>query len=494
MALRNLARPARDPRGRHLGPGPEGVCTRWPSCRKRFTWSEATAASSTLDFAERLTPEQRELRASLRDELEEICSRCEGVFLEEKPASFAVHYRNASEQVARTACDAVLAGPAAREAVQVRHGKQVVELLLIPTDKGSALRHIRRNVGATAVLFLGDDLTDEDAFAVLRGPDVSVKVGEGPTRAAHRLEDTREVARTLARARRDARGVGPGWLRGADRGAFAALGSAHGGAGDARRTHLLVLRAATGFAWPFLRVARRSTGRDLRRPAGRRVGSLGSGLPRRFDVARDSLAEHHRDRLPRLLGRPPQATGGTHRPDPDRRGHGPGGAGVRAPPGLRTRPDPVAGPLARPAGRRLDRADRAALAAGGLEDREGRKPRERARGRRPRAGAPGAGPALRHREPRGHGALGTRASRAHRHLLEELGRSARAARSRPGAVPAQRAHPQGPVPLSDGSDRRRGHDQPARGHRRRAQLGLSLLLAARRGSRRYHARAAGKPR
>ncbi|MBC7835787.1 MAG: bifunctional trehalose-phosphatase/glycoside hydrolase family 15 protein, partial [Phycisphaerales bacterium] len=53
-------------------------------------------------------------------------------------------------------------------------------------------------VAATAVLFVGDDLTDEDAFAVLRGPDAGVKVGPEPSRAIWRVRDTEEVARLLA--------------------------------------------------------------------------------------------------------------------------------------------------------------------------------------------------------------------------------------------------------------------------------------------------------
>ncbi|HYE03510.1 MAG TPA: trehalase-like domain-containing protein, partial [Phycisphaerales bacterium] len=41
--------------------------------------------------------------------------------------------------------------------------------------------------------------TDEDAFSVLRGPDVGIKVGPGPTRAAYRVGDPVQVARVLAR-------------------------------------------------------------------------------------------------------------------------------------------------------------------------------------------------------------------------------------------------------------------------------------------------------
>src|SRR5262249_3951526 len=54
-------------------------------------------------------------------------------------------------------------------------------------------------VAASATLMLGDDVTDEDAFALLSGPDVSVKAGPGETCAKYRVADTVEVARLLAR-------------------------------------------------------------------------------------------------------------------------------------------------------------------------------------------------------------------------------------------------------------------------------------------------------
>jgi trehalose 6-phosphate phosphatase len=87
----------------------------------------------------------------------------------------------------------------------------VCELLLVPTDKGRALTTVRANVGATAVMFLGDDVTDEDAFATLAGPDVGVKVGDGDTIAPFRVGSPDEVAilLTALRTRR------ADWLAGA---------------------------------------------------------------------------------------------------------------------------------------------------------------------------------------------------------------------------------------------------------------------------------------
>jgi trehalose 6-phosphate phosphatase len=43
------------------------------------------------------------------------------------------------------------------------------------------------------VLYVGDDVTDEDAFAALRPDDVGVKVGAGQTLARYRVADPAAV-------------------------------------------------------------------------------------------------------------------------------------------------------------------------------------------------------------------------------------------------------------------------------------------------------------
>jgi len=149
-------------------------------------------------FAAELSDEARTLRQRLTDQLTEIADGIEGVSLEHKPASIALHYRLASEDDAKRACDAVDAGPAALSGVYTKRGKMVVELSVVATDKGTALDTVRHRCGASACIFLGDDITDEDAFARLRGPDVAVKVGEGESMAPHRIDDTHAVAQLLA--------------------------------------------------------------------------------------------------------------------------------------------------------------------------------------------------------------------------------------------------------------------------------------------------------
>ncbi len=150
-------------------------------------------------FAERLSSETRALRTRLVGALESLLARFPGCTLEIKPASVAFHYRGATGPVADGAVQAIQAGPGRWQGVSVRHGKKVIELGVTETDKGKALERIRQRFGASAVIFLGDDVTDEDAFATLGGPDVGIKVGPGETRAEFRAADTTEAARILAR-------------------------------------------------------------------------------------------------------------------------------------------------------------------------------------------------------------------------------------------------------------------------------------------------------
>lgn len=152
-----------------------------------------------VGFADALSDDKRALRGRILRDLQEIAARAAGLDVETKPAGAAFHYRRADPEAARSALAAVLAGPAAEPGVHLRHGKCVLELSVVPTSKGEALSLLRSREGASAVLFMGDDITDEDGFAVLRGPDVGVKIGSGESAASQRLQDPIAVAQTLAR-------------------------------------------------------------------------------------------------------------------------------------------------------------------------------------------------------------------------------------------------------------------------------------------------------
>lgn len=134
-----------------------------------------------------------------------------GVFLEDKTWTFSVHYRTADESVLprlRAAIDAV----ATQQGLRITEGKKVIEVRPpVSVDKGTAVYSLARDLGALAVgaslLFAGDDVTDEDAFRLLRAhhPDaVTIRVGAAADTAAEfALDDPDAVLGLLERILRN---------------------------------------------------------------------------------------------------------------------------------------------------------------------------------------------------------------------------------------------------------------------------------------------------
>mgnify|MGYP002651198913 CR=1 FL=1 len=87
---------------------------------------------------------------------------------------------------------------AATEGVRHLAGKGVHELSVLQADKGTALRALATELDADAVVYLGDDVTDEHAFAVLGEGDLGIKVGAGETAASARVDDATAVPEILA--------------------------------------------------------------------------------------------------------------------------------------------------------------------------------------------------------------------------------------------------------------------------------------------------------
>jgi trehalose 6-phosphate phosphatase len=144
-----------------------------------------------------LDDEQRARLQRLTAELRALVDGEPGVTLEPKPAGVAVHVRNAPPEVGTRVLDAVRGGPATRDGIETTPGKAVLDLSVARMDKGAALDLLRERVAADAVLFAGDDVTDETAFAKLRPGDVGVKVGPGDTAAEHRVDAPPDIAALL---------------------------------------------------------------------------------------------------------------------------------------------------------------------------------------------------------------------------------------------------------------------------------------------------------
>jgi trehalose 6-phosphate phosphatase len=148
------------------------------------------------DFSAAVGESARALLADLEQTMADLASRYPGSTIEVKPVSVAFHVRNAAPEHAQEALDAALAAVSDWD-VHITEGKAVREFAVIDTDKGEALELLRRQGAADALVFFGDDVTDEKAFSRLGGTDVGVKVGSGDTRAAYRVEAPDDVALAL---------------------------------------------------------------------------------------------------------------------------------------------------------------------------------------------------------------------------------------------------------------------------------------------------------
>lgn len=118
-----------------------------------------------------------------------------GLEVEDKRLAIALHYR----KVDAAGVDALRTwSETAPPGLDRLWGKRVLELRPHGYSKGRAVARLAAEHPQAAPLFIGDDTTDEEAFAALpQGP--TVKVGEGETCARARLPDVEAVVNYLKR-------------------------------------------------------------------------------------------------------------------------------------------------------------------------------------------------------------------------------------------------------------------------------------------------------
>lgn len=111
-----------------------------------------------------------------RRELEERLENLAGVIIEDKRASLAVHFRECSDPSMAEA--AIRRIGLQLEGARLIGGKRVVNIVLAgAADKGVALRRLRERLAGPPAVFVGDDDTDEDAFAVRSHEVIGIRIG-----------------------------------------------------------------------------------------------------------------------------------------------------------------------------------------------------------------------------------------------------------------------------------------------------------------------------
>lgn len=137
------------------------------------------------------------LSAPERQRLVDFAGAHPGVFIEDKGAAVALHYRAApaAEPAARSLAQALVG--ANSDELDLLDGKKVLEIRRRGSHKGDAIADFLREppFAGRRPVFVGDDVTDEDGFAVVnRLGGCSVCVGNNPhSRARWRLPDVAAV-------------------------------------------------------------------------------------------------------------------------------------------------------------------------------------------------------------------------------------------------------------------------------------------------------------
>jgi trehalose 6-phosphate phosphatase len=125
---------------------------------------------------------------SIESLLSTFASHNPGLLLERKRGALALHYRQRPEL---EACCLSLVEDAAAELPKtvLTRGKMVIETRFHTATKGTAINGFLQEFPfrGRKPFFAGDDVTDEDAFAVVNELDgISIKVGPGSTAARFR--------------------------------------------------------------------------------------------------------------------------------------------------------------------------------------------------------------------------------------------------------------------------------------------------------------------
>jgi trehalose 6-phosphate phosphatase len=149
----------------------------------RAGWTEAVLEPTLAEWARRIrefgdehdTPELRRRR----------------VRLEDKGAIVAFHWRGAPDEEAARAATEAIAAAAEAEGLRTQWGRKVLEVRPpVQFDKGAAIASFLRGTDVAVALYVGDDVTDLDAFRSLcnlveagelsRAVRVGVSSDEGP--------------------------------------------------------------------------------------------------------------------------------------------------------------------------------------------------------------------------------------------------------------------------------------------------------------------------
>ncbi|WP_170149933.1 trehalose-phosphatase [Kushneria marisflavi] len=143
-----------------------------------------------------IAQEHQEALDAVRKEVSQQVARDDALYLEDKGASLALHYRHRPEagDMLKQKLDSMIEHYP--DLLELHQGKFVFEIKGQGYDKGVALERFLAVApfADRCPIFIGDDRTDEDGFRVVNAHQgLAIKVGTGESVAACRLTDPSAV-------------------------------------------------------------------------------------------------------------------------------------------------------------------------------------------------------------------------------------------------------------------------------------------------------------
>lgn len=135
------------------------------------------------------------------DRIRDLVADVPGAEIEDKGATATIHVRGAPADRVDDVRAAVAAAVDPEPSLVTNPGKEVFEIRpAVEWDKGTAVELLSNGVADDATVYVGDDVTDEDAFRVVAPDGVAVLVGDRQdSLATHRLPNQAAVEPFLDR-------------------------------------------------------------------------------------------------------------------------------------------------------------------------------------------------------------------------------------------------------------------------------------------------------
>jgi trehalose 6-phosphate phosphatase len=146
-------------------------------------------------------PDEHPALRDMVERLSGIVADKEGILIEDKGCSVAIHWRLAPHEKEFALATAHAAIEALGSDYRVQHGKAVAEILPSAAGKGKVIERFLHEppYKGRRPIFVGDDLTDENGFKTVNAHGgLSVRIGAGETIAQVRLGTPADLRHCLS--------------------------------------------------------------------------------------------------------------------------------------------------------------------------------------------------------------------------------------------------------------------------------------------------------